>query len=327
MTNSRHLPSLMAGLALLLGGLNGALAQGYPSRPITLVVPFSAGGATDVVARLLSNELASTLGKPVVIDNRAGAAGAIGANYVARSAPDGYTLCLCGGGPMVLLKILQKKLPYDPDKDFAPVTLSHLVEFVLGVPVDSPYRTLQQFVAAAKAAPGKFSYASTGAGGPAHLGQEYFDRLAGIEVTPVPYKGESAVLPDHMSGQVTLGIFSAQFGEQLSQSGHTRLIAAWSAQRLPRLPSLPTVAEQGYAGFSAGTFVGITAPKGTPPAVIETLNAAFVKAIHKPEVRDRMLELGFTPVGSSPAEFSSFLQREESKWGKVIDDLGLRGSM
>jgi len=318
---------LISCVATLAGLQPAAAADAFPTRPVTIVVPFSAGGATDVVARLLATEASSALGQPVIVDNKPGAAGAIGAAAVARAAPDGYTLCFCGGGPLVLLKILQKKLPYDPDRDFAPVTLTHTLDYVIGVPPQSPIKSVPDLVAAAKAKPGALSYASTGLGGPAHLGEEYFNRMADVKITHVPYKGESQFIPDLASGQLTLGIFSAQLGEQMAKAGKTRLIAAWSAQRLALLPKLPTVAEQGYPAFNAGTFVGITVPRATPPAVVDALNAAFVKAINKPAVKAKLIELGFTPVGNSPAAMAAFLHREQVKWGKVIDELGLRGSM
>lgn len=302
-------------------------AENFPTRPVTIVVPFSAGGATDVVARLLANEVSADLGQAVIVDNKAGAAGAIGAAFVTRAAPDGYTLCFCGGGPLVLLKLLEKKLPYDPNRDFTPITLTHIVDYVVGVPVQSPIKSVSDLVAAAKAKPDQLSYASTGIGGPAHLGEEMFNRMAGVQINHVPYKGESQFIPDLVTGQLTVGIFSAQLGDQMEKAGKTRLIGAWSAQRLAILPKLPTVAEQGFPAFSAFTFVGVTAPRGTPAPVVDVLNTAFVKAVNKPAIKAKMTELGFTPMGNTPAAFGAFLQREEVKWGKVVDDLGLRGSM
>jgi tripartite-type tricarboxylate transporter receptor subunit TctC len=326
--NPRVLPGCGAAAALLVLTLAAptARSQGaYPERPLTVVVPFSAGGATDVAARLLAKEMAATLGQAIVVENKAGAAGAIGAASVARAAPDGYTVCFCGGGPLVILKLLDARLPYDPLRDFAPVTLSHQVDYVLAVSTASPIRSVRDLVAAAKASPGKLAYASTGNGGPAHLGQEYFNRLAGVDITHVPYKGESQILPDLVNGQLALGIFSAQLGEQMQQAGKVRLIGTWSAQRLARLPKLPTVAEQGYPSFSAGTFIGIMVPRGTPGPVIDKLNAVYVKALNEPGLRKQLLEMGLTPVGSSPAATAAFLHREEVKWSQVIDSLGMRG--
>lgn len=317
--------ALLATLALA-GATAPARAQApYPVKPITAVVPFSAGGATDVLARLLSKEASAALGQPIVVDNRPGAAGAIGAAAVARAAPDGYTLCFCGGGPMVILKLLDPKLSYDPYQDFAPVILSHMVDYVVGVATNSPIKSMPELVAAAKAAPDQLTYASTGAGGPAHLGQEYFNRLAGVQITHVPYKGESQFVPDLVGGQLSVGVFSAQLGDQMARTGKVRLIGAWSAQRLPLLPKLPTVAEQGYPEFNASTFVGLTVPRGTPTASIEALNAAYDKALRTPAVRAKLVEMGFTPVGGPPAAFATFLHREDKKWSQVIETLGMRG--
>lgn len=295
----------------------------FPSKPITVVVPFSAGGATDVMARILSREASAQLGQPVVVENRTGAAGAIGAGIVARAVPDGYTVCICGGGPMVILKLLDpKQLSYDPARDLTPVTVSHLVDYVVGVGASSPYKSMRELVAAAKAKPGQMTYASTGTGGPAHLGQEYFNQLAGVEINHVPYKGENDFIPDLATGRVTVALISAQLAEQLSKSGKIRLLGTWSKQRLPLFPDLPTVAEQGWPSFEAGTFITIAAPKATPVAAIEKLNGAFVKALASPAVKTKMIEMGFTPVASSPAASVEFLHKEETKWGKVITGLG-----
>lgn len=316
---------LVAAACVALLQMSAAQAQSYPSKPITAIVPFAAGGATDVVARLLSKDVSEQLKQSVVIDNRAGAAGAIGAAAVARSAPDGYTFCFCGGGPLVILKSLDPSLSYDPFADFAPVTLTHLIDFVVGVPVDSPYHSMRDLVAAAKAKPNALSYASTGVGGPSHLGQEFFNRTAGVQINHVPYKGESQFMPDLVSGRLAIGILSAQLGDQAARAGKVRLIGAWSEKRLQTLPNLPTVAEQGYPQFSAGTFVGIVVPRGTPQEVVNRLNAAFVSALKKPDIHRKMVEMGFTPVGDSPAAFATFLHREEVKWSKVVSDLGLKG--
>jgi len=302
-----------------------ARAQAFPNRPITLVVPFAPGGATDVVARLLAQAVAKPLGQPVLVDNKPGAAGAVGAGFVAKSASDGYTLCLCGGGPMVILALLDPKLPYVPTRDLAPVILSHLVDYVVVVNASAPYPSLAALVAAAKAQPGKVSYGSTGAGGPAHLGMALFQRAAGAEFLHIPYKGESNVVTDLLAGQIDIGLLSVQAASPLIAAGKVRALAVWPATRSKALPQVPTVAEQGYPGYEAGTFVGINVASGTPPAVIEKLHAAFDAALQSAAVRDKLQELGFTPMGLPPPAYAAFLHREQVKWAKVIADTGLKG--
>jgi tripartite-type tricarboxylate transporter receptor subunit TctC len=289
------------------------------------VVPFAPGGATDVVARLLAGEVSQQLGQPVLVENKPGAAGALGANFVAKSAPDGYTVCLCGGGPMVMLSLLDPKLPYVPTRDLAPVILSHLVDFVVVVRSDAPYSTLAELVTAAKARPGDISYGSTGIGGPAHLGMELFRHVTGASFLHVPYKGESNVTTDLVGGQIVVGLLSVQQAGPLIASGKVRALAVWPPVRSKSLPTVPTVAEQGYPGYFAGTFVGINVAGGTPAPVVDRLYAAFDGALKKPAVRVRMEEMGFTPMALPPAAYAAFLHREQEKWTKVISDTGIKG--
>jgi len=320
-----RLPAIAACLALLAAfSASDAQAQSFPTHPITLVVPFAAGGATDVVARLFAGEIGKQLGQPVLVDNKPGAAGALGANYVAKSAPDGYTICLCGGGPMVILALLDAKLPYDPSRDLAPVILSHLVDYVMVVRTDSPYRTLPQLVNAAKAKPGAVSYGSTGIGGPAHLGMELFKHVTGADLLHVPYKGESNVVTDILSGQIELGLLSVQAARPLIASGKVRALAVWPPVRSKSLPTVPTVAELGWPSYTAGTFVGINVAAGTPAPVVDKLSGAFAATLAKPAVRAQLEEYGFTPMALPPAAYAAFLHREREKWQQVINDTGVR---
>jgi len=316
--------ALCLGLGLGTSG-QAAVAQSFPSKPITLIVPFAPGGATDVVARLLSSEVGPSLGQAVVVENKPGAAGALGAGFVAKSAPDGYTLCLCGGGPMVILPLLDPKLAYDPSRDLAPVMLSHLVDYVVVVGAASPHTTLAKLVAAAKAQPGKVSYGSTGAGGPAHLGMALFERASGTSLLQVPYKGESNVANDVLAGQIDVGLLSVQAAAPLISAHKVIALAVWSPTRSHALPAVPTVAEQGYPDYSAGTFVGINVARNTPTPVVDKLSAAFAAALAKPAVRARLQELGFTPMALPPAAYAAFLHHEQEKWAKVIADTGLKG--
>lgn len=298
-------------------------AQAFPQRPVTLVVPFVAGGATDVVARLLATEVGRELGQPVLVENRPGAAGALGANHVAKSPADGYTVCLCGAGPMVMLSLLDPKLPYVPTRDLAPVILSHLVDFVVVVHKDAPYATLADLVNAAKAKPGTLSYGSTGAGGPANLGMELFGKVSGTKYLHVPYRGEAQVVTDVLGGQLAIGLLSVQAAQGVLASGKVRPLAVWSPQRVKALPKVPTVAEQGYPDYTAGTFVGINVPAGTPSSTVDRLHAAFAAALRQPTVRAKLEEQGFTPMALPPAAYAAFLHREQVKWGKVIADAGV----
>ena len=321
----RRLLASVASLAAIAAFAPTAQAQAFPTRPLTMVVPFAPGGATDVVARLLASEVSKPLGQPVVVENKPGAAGALGANLVAKSPPDGYTLCVCGGGPMVMLALLDPKLPYVPTRDLAPVILSHLVDFVMVVGADSPYTSLTRLVAAAKARPGTISYGSTGAGGPAHLGMELFKRVSGADFLHVPYKGESNVVTDVLSGQIDIGLLSVQVTAPLIASGKVRALGVWPPTRSKALPQVPTVAEQGYPGYSAGTFVGINVAGGTPAPIVEKLYAAFAQVYKSAPVRDKLEAMGFTPMALGPAGYAAFLHWEEVKWTKVIQDTGLKG--
>jgi tripartite-type tricarboxylate transporter receptor subunit TctC len=302
-----------------------AQAPSFPVRPVTLVVPFAPGGATDVVARLMAGEVGQQLGQTVLVENKPGAAGALGANLVAKSAPDGYTVCLCGGGPMVMLALLDPKLPYVPTRDLAPVILSHLLDFVMVVRADTPYQTLAQLVAAAKANPGTISYGSTGIGGPAHVGMELFRHVSGASFLHVPYKGEANVTTDMLGGRIEVGLFSVQQATPLIASGKVRALAVWPPIRSKSLPTVPTVAEQGYPGYFAGTFVGINVAGGTPAPVIDRLYTAFDGALKKPALRAKLEEMGFTPMALPPSAYAAFLHREQEKWAKVIADTGLKG--
>jgi len=272
------------------------------------------------VARLLATEVGQQVGQPVVVDNKPGAAGALGAQFVVKAPADGYTVCLCGAGPMVMLALLDPKLPYVPTRDLAPVILSHLVDFVVVVRSDAPYANLAGLVAAAKAKPGTIPYGSPGIGGPAHLGMELFARHSGTQFLHVPYKGESQMTTELLGGQIAVGLLSVQQAQPLIASGKVRPLAVWSAERVKALPRVPTVAEQGYPGYSAGTFVGINVAAGTPAAVVDRLHAAFAAALNKPAVRAKLEELGFTPMGLPPAAYAAFLHREQEKWSKVIAD-------
>ncbi len=318
--------TLIAGLVTVVATFSSiAGAQTDSRKPVTLIVPFAAGGATDNAARLLAVEIAKSLDRTVLVENKPGAAGALGTNLVAKSQPDGTTICLCGGGPMVILPLLDSRLAYAPTRDLAPVILSHLIDYVMVVRADSPYGSLPKLVAAAKTQPGRISYGSTGSGGPAHLGMELFKRVSGSDFLHVPYKGESNVTTDLLGGQIDIGLLSVQASIPMIASGKVRAVGVWSAARSKVLPQIPTVAEQGWPEFSAGTFIGINVASGTPAPVIEKLYSAFDAALKNPAVRNKLQEQGFTPMALPPAAYAAFLHREQIKWAKVVADTGLKG--
>ena len=300
-----------------------AIAQSFPSKPIRLVVPFAAGGVTDVMARLVGGEMAKNLGQPLVIDNRLGAGGAIAAEFVAKAPADGYTLCFCTTGPMALIPILDPKLPYNPQRDLAPVSHLHNVDNVIIARADLPANTIAQVVALAQASPDKITYGTPGIGGPQHLSGELMNSMAGIRLLHVPFKGEAPSITDLMGGQIDLVFASVLAAMPHIKSGKVKAIAVPHRTRAKLLPQVPTVAESGYPGYEISNFVGINAPAGTPAVVIDRLYAAVAAAISTTAVQERMISEGLTSVGSRPEAYADFLRSEHDKWTRVIKQAGL----
>jgi tripartite-type tricarboxylate transporter receptor subunit TctC len=317
---ARILAAIAAAAAVL--SLSGnVLAQGYPSKPIRLIVPYPAGGATDFFARLVFPKVGDALGQPVVVENRPGAGTAIGASEVARSAPDGYTLLLGDAGTYAFNPTLYKKLSYDPAKDFAPVSLTGRFALILAVNqsvlnVDS----VDAFVQAAKQAPGKIDYGAPGPGSPIHLAMELFRQRAGIAMTPIPYKGGADALSDLIGGRIGALFPDIATGLPQIRAGKIKALAVASEKRVAALPGLPTVGESGYPGFEAWAWQGFVAPAGTPRDVIAKLNGAFAKVLADPAIKQRLSESGFEPQSSTPEEFAAYMKSEIAKWAKVIRD-------
>ena len=293
-----------------------AHAQDYPSRPVRLVIPFAAGGATDVLGRLVAQELAKQLGQPVVVENKAGAAGAIGTDAVAKAAPDGYTLCFCTTGPQVVLPFLTK-LPFDAVNDLVPVVHVHNVPNVLLARTSLPAGNVTELIALAKREPGKISYASTGTGGPQHLAGELFQHLTGTKLIHIAYKGETPAFSDLVGGQIDTSFGSISVSEPLIKAGKIKAIAVTGLRRSPALPNVPTVAET-IPGFSAYTFVGINVPARTPRPIVDRLNRAVNQVLADPAVREKMLAQVVEPVGGTPETYAAFLRDERTKWSTVI---------
>lgn len=300
-----------------------AWGQSYPSKPVRFVVGFPPGGATDVVARLISQKLSDALGQPVVVDNRAGAASNIGAELVATSPKDGHTL-LMGTVSLSINPSLYSKLAYDALRDFAAVTQVTSTPFMLAVHPSLPVSNVKQFVALAKSRPGELNYASAGSGSGAHLFTEMFRSMAGIRVVHVPYKGAAPAMTATLAGETIFMFDNIVTTLPLARAGRLRALAVTTVTRSPAAPDIPTVAEAGVPGYDANAWFGVFAPTGTPPGVINRLHSEIVKIVKLPDVRDRFLSLGGEPVGSTPEQFAAFFRNEVAKWGKVVRDSGAR---
>ena len=299
-------------------------AQDFPTRPIRMVIAFPAGGPTDFVGRLLADKLKETWSQPVLIENKPGANGAIGADYVAKAEPDGHTIFLSTVGAIAITPHMRADLPYNTLRDFAPVTLVVRNTTVLVVRADSPASTAKELADLAKAKPGAIPFASTGVGSTTHLALELYQTAAGIKFVHVPYRGAAPALTDLLGGQVQA--FSADVPVLMPQiqAGKVKPLAAASGQRNPMLPNVPTLAEAGYQDTSSDNWYGLLAPAKTPPAVIAKLNAAFVAAINDPVVKDKLVKSGAIPVADTPAAFGAFLKDELERWGRVVRDKNIK---
>ena len=296
----------------------------YPSRPIRLIAPSSAGGPVDVIARIVALGLSERLGQQIVIDNRAGAAGLIGAELVAKSAPDGYTLLFGFSGPLAIVPNLNDATPYDTLTDFAPVTLAASAPYVLLVHPGVPAKSVKELVALAKSQPGKLNYASGGTGTGIHMAGELFNLAAGVQVQHVPYKGAAPAQTALMAGEVAMMFNGLSPALSFVKSGKLRALAVGGTKRTSLLPDVPTVAEYGYDFHTTGWY-GILAPKGTPRTIVNKLRGETVRALALPEVKDKLTALAVEGIGSTPEEFSALLREEMVKWAKVINAAGLKG--
>src|SRR4051812_48707441 len=294
-----------------------AQAQGYPTHSIRLIVPFPPGGATDILARAVAQRWTETLGQAVVVDNRPGAGGNIGSDLVAKAAPDGYTLLMGTVGTHAVNPSLYSQMPYDHIKDFAPVILVAAVPNVMEVNPSVPAKTVAEFIAYAKANPGKINFASSGSGTSIHLAGELFKVMTGVQMTHVPYKGSAPALSDLMGGQVQVMFDNLPPSLPQIKAGKLRALAVTSAQRAPALPDVPTVAEAGLPGYEASSWFGVLAPAGTPPAVIARLNGEVAKWLATPDAKERMLATGANAIGGSPEDFAAHIRSETAKWAKV----------
>jgi len=320
--NRRTLLALAGAGALALAPLAAQAQAAFPSKALTIVVPFSAGGTTDILARVVGQYMAKDLGQPVIVDNRAGAGGNIGAQMVARAAPDGYTLLMGTVGTHAINQSLYKKMAFDPIKDFAPLSRVALVPNLLVANPSQPYKSVKELIAYAKANPGKVSFASSGSGTSIHLSGEMFQQMAGVDMQHIPYKGSAPALTDLLGGQTAI-----MFDNMPSVIGHVkagklRPLAVTTPQRSPALPEVPTIAEAGVPGYSATSWFGLLVPAGTPAPVIAKLNGSILKALADPEVRKKLAEQGAEPHGEKPEQFAEFIRSETAKWGETVKKSG-----
>jgi tripartite-type tricarboxylate transporter receptor subunit TctC len=306
-------------LAASVSGITPSAFAAYPEKLVRIVVPFAPGGGTDLIARTLGTGMSQELGQSVIVENKPGGGTIIGTDAVAKSAPDGYTLLIATFAHAVNPG-LQPKLPYATDKAFAPVVLIGRSPNVLVVKSDSPYKTVQDVIAAAKAKPGKLNFASQGNGTSAHLAGELFKNLARVDLTHVPYKGAGPALTDLLGGQVDLMFGTAAAVTPFLQSGKLRALGVTTAERSPAFPNVPTIAESGVAGYAAESWYGLYAPAGTPPDVIAKLNAAAKKAVQGETFRKRAQDEGLIISAGAPAELDTYVRGEEARWKKIVKE-------
>ena len=315
--------SLTATLAILAPHA-AAAADAYPAKPVRFVVAFPPGGGTDIIARSIAQKLAERIAQQVVVDNRPGAGGNIGTDMVAKSAPDGYTLLMGSAGPLAINASLFGKMPFDPIKDLAPVTLAASTPNVLVVHPALRAATLKELIALAKARPGEINFASSGHGTPAHLAGELFNLMAGVKMVHVPYKGAAPALADLLGGQVQIMFSTMPPALPHVRDGKLRALAVTSAKRSPAAPELPTVDETALPGFEANTWHGVVVPAGTPGAIVARLNREIVAILRLPDVVERFSSQGAEALGSTPEEFAAYIKSETLKWAKVVRDSGAK---
>src|SRR5215831_4696739 len=313
-------------LLVLIAGLaaQAAFAQDYPSRPITLIVPYAAGGGNDLMARTAAEKMSKTLGQQIVIENRGGAGGSIATRQIAKATVDGYTLGLGGTGTLAINPTLYANVGYDPRRDFAPVGLIATSALVVCVHPSLPARSVGDLIALAKADPGKLNYSSAGTGSGIHLGTEYFATMAGIKLTHIPYKGSGPALADLVGGHVAIYFSSLPPALGLVKEGKVRALAVTSAKRSPIFPDLPTVAEAALPGYEAVLHYGIVAPAGTPRPIIDTLGAALRAAAMSEDLKARLADDGAEPLASTPEEYAADIDREETKWSAIVKASGAK---
>jgi len=321
--NPRTLFVPLCAFAIVLGA-PALAADAYPSKPIHFVVPYPPGGPLDTVARLLGQKVAERVGQPVIVDNKAGAGGNIGADAVAKAAPDGYTILMGAVATHAINPTLYSKIPYDPVKDFTPVTLLGVTPNVLVVNSSMPATNVKEFIAYAKANPGKLNFGSGSTGSAGHLAGELFNTMAGVQMLHVPYKGAAPAMQDLLAGQVQVMFDNMASALPQVKSGKIRALAVTTPRRALAAPELPTISESGLPGFDVSTWFGVFLPANASRETVTRLHDEFVRALALPDVKDRLAALGVEPVGDQPAEFAAYIKSEAAKYAEVIRKSGAR---
>src|ERR1700710_1937304 len=316
--------NLFAALVVLLASQTASSQSAYPNRPVKILVGFTPGTAPDLAARILADRFSEVWGTPFVVENIPGAGSNIATDRVAKAAPDGYTLLMGGNSALVINPSLYDILPFDPIKDFSPISQVFIAANVLAVPPEVPAKSVAELVDLAKAQPGKLSYGHAGVGTSQHLGAELFKYMAHVDIAPVPYRGTTAFMPDLVANRISMSFANIVNVLPLAREGKLRALAVHSIKRSALAPDLATMAESGYPGFEAVPWFGLLAPAGTPNEIVEKLHDQTVKALALPEVRKKFDELGLDPIGNTPAEFAAVIKKETPEWAKVIKDAGIK---
>ena len=309
---------------VLLALASTADAQSWPAKPIRIISPYPPAGANDLLARIIAPKLSEQLGQPVVVENRAGATGNIGAELVAKAPADGYTLLMGQAGNLTINISLMAKIPFDPVRDFSPVTMVASTPNVLVVHPSLPVRTVKDLIALAKAKPGQINYATSGIGSPGHLAAELLNKSAGIRLVHIPYKGAAPALLDVVAGNAHLYFTSAVSAQPFIPSGRLRMVAVASAKRSPSLPEVPTVAEAGFPEFDVSSWWGVVAPASTPREVVIRLQTEIHRVIALPEIRAKLAEQGLDIATNTPEQFAAYIKSETAKWAKLIREVGVK---
>ena len=301
-----------------------AIAQAFPTKSIRFLVGFAPGGSTDILARIIAQEMSKNIGQQVVVDNRPGAGGNIAAEAATKAQPDGYTLFACTTGVFAIQPFLYSKLPYDPEKGFAHITQTGSLPYIVVTHPSLPAKNIREFIAVAKARPGEINYASSGIGTASHLSAAYFASVAGLKLTHVPYKGSGQIMGDLIGGQVVMLFDQPVSSMPHVKAGKLRVLGISSGKRFVTMQDIPTIAEQGVAGFEAISWAGACAPGGTPKLIVDRLYNEIAKVLKVPDIRERLLRDGIEPIGSTPEQFMEHTKKEAVKWGKVVKDSGAR---
>lgn len=306
--------------------IGAASAQSYPVKPIRLIVPFSPGGGTDFIGRLLAQRLAGPLGQPVLVDNRPGAGGVIGADLAAKSPADGYTMVLGSPGSLTINPNIQPRMPYDTLRDFAPIALATISPFTLVVHPSLPVRSVKALVTLAKARPGQLNYGSAGNGSVAHFSAEQFRALAGVDIVHIPYKGSTPAVTDLVAGQLQLMFENLPIILPHRKSGRLRALAVGTKARSAIVPDLPTMEEAGVPGYESSTSFGVLAPAGTPAAIVSRLNGEIVKILASADVKERLTAMGLAPAGGTPEAYAAHLKEELAKYARIVKAAGIKAN-